>query len=89
MAKDKKSMAKDSVIAKLAKVAAKFRVRATRPSILDKRFSGDPWIISGKEGEFLLCLGDYGLANIQGSDLDLPALNGLLDRVRHCKPRQR
>jgi hypothetical protein len=36
-----------------------------------------------------LCLGDYSLASINSLPLDLPALNGLLDRVRHRRPRYR
>jgi hypothetical protein len=65
------------------------RLRAVRPSVLDLRFCGDPWIVAGEDGQFALCLGDYSLASINSLALDLPALNGLLDRVRHRRPRYR
>jgi hypothetical protein len=51
------------------------------------RFCGDPWIVAAEDGQFALCLGDYSLASINGIALDLPALNSLLDRVRHRRPR--
>jgi hypothetical protein len=63
------------------------RLRAVRPSVLDLRFCGDPWIVVGEDGQFALCLGDYSLASINSLSLDLPALNGLLDRVRDRRPR--
>jgi hypothetical protein len=63
------------------------RLRAVRPSVLDQRFCGDPWIVVGEDGQFAICLGDYSLASINSLSLDLPALNGLLDRVRHRRPR--
>ena len=65
------------------------RVRAERPSLSDRRFSGDPWIVLDEEGKYVLCLGDYALASVLGSDLDLPALNSLLDRMRNQQPRNR
>jgi hypothetical protein len=64
------------------------RLRTVRPSLLDKRFCGDAWIVQGEE-DCTLCLGDYSLARIQGSPLDLPVLNNLLDRVRHRRPRRK
>src|SRR5258706_123164 len=65
------------------------RVRAERPSLSDRRFCGDPWIVLDAEGRYVLCLGDYALACVMGSDLDLPALNSLLDRMRNQQPRKR
>jgi hypothetical protein len=62
-------------------------IRSVRPSITDRRFSGDPWIINEGDNSYLLCLGDYGLANVEGLELDMPGLNGLLDRIRNRKPR--
>jgi hypothetical protein len=53
------------------------------------RFCGDPWIVMADDGQFALCLGDYSLASINSLTLDLPALNSLLDRVRHRRPRYR
>jgi hypothetical protein len=56
--------------------------------LLDRRFVGDAWIVDPGEGLFTLCLGTYGLAQIHGLPLDLPALNQLLDRVRNRHPRR-
>jgi hypothetical protein len=67
----------------------RMRLRSVRPSLLDRRFCGDSWIVHGADGAFQLCLGDYNLANIQGSSVDLPGLNNLLDRVRNRPPRRR
>jgi hypothetical protein len=66
-----------------------FRVRSVRPSILDLRFCGDPWIKAGRDGKFVICLGDYNLTSLDGLPIDLPGLNALLDRVRHRRPRRR
>src|SRR5258708_9456374 len=65
------------------------RVRAERPSLSDRRFSGDPWIVLDEEGKYVLWLGDYALASVLGSHLDLPALNSLLDPMRNHQPRHR
>jgi len=65
------------------------RVRATRPSLLDLRFTGDPWIEMNSDGRLVLRLGGYSVASIDGSPIDLPVLNGLLDRIRHRRPRCR
>jgi hypothetical protein len=64
-------------------------IRSVRPSVLDLRFCGDPWIVAGRDGRFALYLGDYSLVRIDGSNLDLPGLNTLLDRLRHRRPRRR
>jgi hypothetical protein len=63
------------------------RVRTIRPSFLDLRFSGDAWVLEHDEDVLALCLGGSHLAGIRGSALDLPSLNHLLDRARHCRPR--
>jgi hypothetical protein len=59
-----------------------------RPSLLDLRFVGDPWIVSQGNGDFSLCLGDTRLAGIQGVAIDLPSLNQTLDRMRHRRRRR-
>ncbi len=64
-------------------------LRMVRPSVLDLRFTGDPWIVEESEGRLLLCLGDYHLAGIRGSGIDLPSLNLALDRLRSRRPRPR
>jgi len=63
-------------------------LKTVRPSLLDLRFTGDAWIVAGDDG-LALFFGNYRLASIQGSDLDLPSLNNLLDRARHQRPRWR
>jgi hypothetical protein len=63
--------------------------RTTRPSLLDRRFAGDAWIVGAGPGLLTLCLGAYPLAQIQGSPLDVPALNQLLERARSRRPRRR
>jgi hypothetical protein len=63
--------------------------RTVRPSLLDLRFCGDAWIEPDEEGTLQLCLGDYCLARLEGSSLDLPALNRLFDAMRHRRPRLR
>lgn len=63
------------------------KLKLIRPSFLDLRFSGDPWIEDGGNGICDLCLGDYRLASIRGMAFDLPALNRLLDTARHRRPR--
>jgi hypothetical protein len=65
------------------------RLRSVRPSILDLRFCGDPWIKAGQDGKLAIYLGDYRLASIDGLPIDLPGLNAMLDRVRHRRPRHR
>lgn len=65
------------------------RLRSVRPSVLDRRFCGDPWIEAGQNGQFTLYLGDYSLVSIDALAIDLPALNSLLDRIRHRRPRCR
>jgi hypothetical protein len=55
---------------------------------VDLRFCGDPWIETDPEGEFAVYLGDYRLVTIAGLSIDLPALNTILDRVRHRRPRR-
>jgi hypothetical protein len=64
-------------------------LRVVRPSLLDLRFVGDAWLLSGDDDSLTLSLGDYALAAITGLALDLPSLNSLLDRARHRRPRWR
>jgi hypothetical protein len=58
-------------------------IRLVRPSVTDRRFCGDPWIVQETDNTYLLCLGDYGLSNVEGLELDMPGLNSLLDRIRN------
>jgi len=64
-------------------------LRMVRPSLIDPRFTGDPWIVDVRNGTFALCLGDYCLAGIQGVTIDLPSFNQVFDRLRNRRPRRR
>jgi hypothetical protein len=59
-------------------------VRCVRPSLLDVRFTGDPWIVPEDDGSSALCLDDYRLARLRLLPVDLPAFNLALNRMRHC-----
>jgi hypothetical protein len=59
-----------------------------RPSIMDRRFRCDAWVLEGEDGTLALCLGNYNLAQVAGLPLDVPHLNNLLDRLRQ-PPRRR
>jgi hypothetical protein len=63
--------------------------RSVRPSLLDPRFIGDPWVHFGCDGLAALCLGDYRLVGIAASPLDLPTMNRVLNQMRHRCPRGR
>ena len=64
-------------------------LRMVRPSLIDPRFTGDPWIVDGQNGTFALCLGDYCLAGIRGVTFDLPSFNQVFERLRNRRPRRR
>ena len=64
-------------------------LRMVRPSLLDLRFTGDPWIVDRNDGSFSLCLGDYCLAGIRGVTIDLPSFNQVFDRMRNRRSRRR
>ncbi|HKI37769.1 MAG TPA: hypothetical protein VKA46_38305 [Gemmataceae bacterium] len=56
---------------------------ARRPTVMDMRFQGDPWLEDARDGTLSVCVGNYPLAVLRGLSLDLPHLNGLLERLRH------
>src|SRR6266513_5527891 len=64
-------------------------MRMVRPSLIDPRFTGDPWIVDEQNGTFALCLGNYCLVGIQGVPIDLPSFNQAFDRLRNRRPRRR
>jgi hypothetical protein len=64
-------------------------LKMVRPSLLDLRFTGDPWIVARSDGILKLCLGDYCLSGIHGMSLDLPSLNRMLDNMRHRRAQRR
>ncbi len=56
-------------------------IRASRPSLIDLRFKGDPWVVDNGSTA-AVCLGDYPMAQIAASPFDLPTLNRALAQVR-------
>jgi hypothetical protein len=63
--------------------------RCARPSLLDARFCGDPWIEPSSEGTAALCLANYCLADIALMPFDLPSLNETFHRMRVRLPVRR
>ena len=64
-------------------------IQFRRPSLLDPRLRGDPWLVTRGEGGLALYFGDKQLAALPGLALDAPALNQLLFGLRHRRPRPR
>jgi hypothetical protein len=56
-------------------------IRACRPSLIDLRFKGDPWVVAD-ECRAAVCLGDYSLGQVHICSLDVPSLNRTLLQVR-------
>ena len=62
-------------------------IRASRPSLIDLRFKGDPWVVN--HGAIAaVFLGDYPMVHIAASPFDLPTLNRTLQQVRHGQARR-
>src|SRR3712207_2014073 len=57
-------------------------LRSVRPSLLDLRFTGDPWMADRRDGTASLCLDDYRLAQIGVLSLDVPSFYRSLLRMR-------
>ena len=64
-------------------------LRSVRPSLLDLRFTGDPWVVGHQDGTASVKLDDYRLARIQSLPIDLPSLNCLWMQLRQCQMRRR
>ena len=64
-------------------------LRSVRPSLLDLRFTGDPWVVDQDDGTASVRLDDYRLARIQTMPFDLPSLNQLLLQLRLWQTRRR
>lgn len=56
--------------------------RTVRPSVLDLRFTGDPWVVARADGGASLCLDGYQLTNLSALPFDLPSLNRTLCHLR-------
>jgi hypothetical protein len=63
-------------------------LRSVRPSLLDLRFTGDPWLVDEQDGTYSLCLDDYCLASIAALGFDLPLLNRTLLALRLSRSRR-
>jgi len=64
-------------------------LRSFRPSLLDLRFTGDPWIVDHADGAASVRLDNYRVAQIQTTPFDLPSLNQLLFQLRQWQVRRR
>jgi hypothetical protein len=64
-------------------------LRSVRPSLLDLRFTGDPWVVDHADGTASVRLDDYRLARIQTMPFDVPSLNQLLLQLRLWETRRR
>src|SRR5579884_1173337 len=58
-----------------------------RPSLLDLRFTGDPWLVDDENGLAAVCLDDYKLAQVCLLSLDVPAVNRLFLGMRQARSR--
>ncbi len=56
--------------------------RTVRPSLMDLRFTGDPWVVGRGDGGACLCLDGYQLATLSALCFDLPSLNRTLCHLR-------
>jgi hypothetical protein len=63
-------------------------LRYVRPSLLDLRFTGDPWVVDHKDGTASVRLDNYRLARIQTMPFDLPSLNQLWMQLRQWQVRR-
>ena len=61
---------------------ARLPFRTIRPSLLDLRFTGDPWVEGRADEGASLCLDGYQLATLSAVCFDLPSLNRTLCHLR-------
>ena len=64
-------------------------IRPRRPSLLEPRLVGDPWIVHEADSTLVLCFNEWPLAIVRGLPLDLPSFNHLLERLRNRPLRRR
>lgn len=64
-------------------------LRNLRPSLLDLRFTGDPWVVDHEDGTASVRLDNFRLARIQTLPFDLPSFNHLLLQLRQWQIRRR
>jgi hypothetical protein len=63
-------------------------LRSVRPSLLDLRFTGDPWMVPDEDGTAALCLDDYRLVYVTLLPLDVPSFNRAVLNLRQCRTRR-
>jgi hypothetical protein len=56
--------------------------RTVRPSLLDLRFTGDPWVVGRGDCGASLYLDGYQLATLAALPFDLPSFNRTLCQLR-------
>jgi hypothetical protein len=59
-----------------------------RPSLIDLRFTGDPWVVDHEDGTASLRLDNYPLVEFGALPLDLPSLNRTLLQLRTWQARK-
>jgi hypothetical protein len=69
--------------------AVDISVRQIRPSLLEMRLTGDPWILPQGDECLSLRFNDWQLAAIGGAAVDVISLNRLLERLRSRPARRR
>jgi hypothetical protein len=79
----------ESVLPRLRPISERgVRLRSTRPSLLDLRFTGDPWVVAHEDGTASVRLDNYRLAGIRTVPFDVPSLNQLLLQLRQSQLRR-
>lgn len=63
-------------------------LRSVRPSLLDVRFTGDPWVVDQCDGSASVRLDNYHLVRIEALPFDLPSFNQLLLQLRQGSMRR-
>ncbi len=63
-------------------------LRSVRPSLVDLRFSGDPWVVAHPDGSASLLLNNFRLARILSLPLDVPSFNSMLLQLRQWQARR-
>jgi hypothetical protein len=64
-------------------------LRSVRPSLVDLRFTGDPWVVDHQDGTATVRLDNYRLTRIHTMSFDVPSLNCLLLQLRQWQMRRR
>jgi hypothetical protein len=63
-------------------------LRSVRPSLVDLRFTGDPWVVDHADGTGSLRLDNYPLVRLRALPFDFPTLNHILLQLRQWQARR-